>query len=590
MPEDLARHQVEAVEQILAVLDRRGGVLLADEVGLGKSWVAAVVARAFSQRGMEVVFTVPRSLLEQWQQLLRDFDVAAELITHDSLHGKFVFPGVGKPRLLIVDEAHRFRNPATHRHRALASWSLGNRVLLVTATPICNRLEDLYALLRLIAPDDVLSDCGVSSLQLAFERCDRDLIDVVIRELAIRRNRTVLPERLQFGELVREMVRFRVLQDDRELRGLLAQLRFPLISSAAAGPAVLRSFLWRRLESSVAALAESVRRQKRFYRRARESLSGGVTLTKRDYRRIFGPDEDELLFQDVLFREFWNGFTQPAAEIDAELDRELTILTGLESFLSSSADQKAAQLAVLIAADAAEQMLVFSGAIATARELFRRCSEITRAALITSRFHWLHRHRDLSPEQVLAAFRRGEARVLILTDLGAEGLNLQNAGWVVHYDLPWNPVRIDQRNGRIHRIGQSRRSVRAIYFVPERYEDRIILRRIAAKNRMRRSVLDAASPWSGARPRASAGEGARRSTGHPRLTRSDPQFGFAARLEKQHMLTDSIAELLVRRYRHGAEILIREMSSEYLDSARLQYLETMLGAELGITQRDAAER
>ena len=66
----------------------------------------------------------------------------------------------------------------------------------------------------------------------------------------------------------------------------------------------------------------------------------------------------------------------------------------------------------------------------------------------------------------------GGLDVLVATDVASEGLDLQAAGVVVHYDLPWSPVRLDQRNGRIHRIGQKREQVRAIYFVPARYDAR----------------------------------------------------------------------------------------------------------------------
>src|SRR3954454_4031804 len=86
----------------------------------------------------------------------------------------------------------------------------------------------------------------------------------------------------------------------------------------------------------------------------------------------------------------------------------------------------------------------------------------------------------------LHAFTSGRCNVLVTTDRNSEGLNLQRAAVVIHYDLPWNPVKLDQRNGRAHRIGQTRDKVQAIYFIPE---GRGIMNVIARKNRERRSTL-----------------------------------------------------------------------------------------------------
>src|SRR5205085_1889139 len=135
---ELAPHQADAVTRILALLDRCGGAILADDVGLGKSFVAAAVA-ATMPCAVEVI--VPASLVAQWRDTLRDFGVDARTLTHDALIGDRFVPGAA-PRFLVVDEAHAFRNPRTQRYAALARRSIGARLLLVTATPICNSADD----------------------------------------------------------------------------------------------------------------------------------------------------------------------------------------------------------------------------------------------------------------------------------------------------------------------------------------------------------------------------------------------------------------------------------------------------------------
>src|SRR5437870_8418760 len=165
-PSWLAAHQRPAADRLAAILDRYGGALLADAVGLGKSYVALAVALA---RREPFALAVPAVLAPQWRALLAQHNAAARIITHESMSTRDYRPPLSPApyRLLVVDEAHRFRNPDTRRYRALAKLVVGARVLLVTATPVHNRLADLYHLFRLFLRDHVLAGLGVPSLRRA---------------------------------------------------------------------------------------------------------------------------------------------------------------------------------------------------------------------------------------------------------------------------------------------------------------------------------------------------------------------------------------------------------------------------------------
>ena len=306
---ELAPHQREAVDRIRILLDRYQGAILADEVGLGKSFVAAAVAAALSANAIEVI--VPASLVDQWKETLGDFGVDARVITHDSLLGDRFVAQPRQQRLLIVDEAHGFRNSSTQRYHALALRSIGAKLLLVTATPICNSPGDLYSLVALIAADDGLRAIGVASIEDSFRNRDANAIRAILSELVIRRDRDVLTADLQFGTIERRVIRHPLL----DAKGI-EELQFPLISEHHA---LLRRILWRRLESSEAALLESIRRQTRFYERALDCLRTGRTLNKREYRRAFGHEEDRDAFQEVLF---WDVFAPAEARIDADEIRD----------------------------------------------------------------------------------------------------------------------------------------------------------------------------------------------------------------------------------------------------------------------------
>ena len=154
------------------------------------------------------------------------------------------------------------------------------------------------------------------------------------------------------------------------------------------------------------------------------------------------------------------------------------------------------------------------------------------------------------PRGAIDAFKRGEIDILVTTDFAAEGLNLQRAAVVIHYDIPWNPVKLDQRNGRAHRIGQTRDSVKAIYFIPA--EDRTrVAHVIAAKNRMRRRTLSGAPSPSPAQPTAI----------RPRIINESKAIDLMQRLN-----------IPPRRYKAGLDRLITEMSREILDERRIEYL------------------
>src|SRR3989442_3469706 len=134
-PSWLAAHQRPAAERLAAILDRSGGALLADAVGLGKSYVALAVALAC---GKPFSLVVPAVLVPQWRALLGQHNAAAPIITHESLStgGYRHLPPITTPyRLLFVDQAHRLRNPDTRPYRALPKLLVAAPVARGTPTP-----------------------------------------------------------------------------------------------------------------------------------------------------------------------------------------------------------------------------------------------------------------------------------------------------------------------------------------------------------------------------------------------------------------------------------------------------------------------
>ena len=471
-PAWLAPHQVPAAERLTTIVARHGGALLADEVGLGKSYVALAVALATRE---PFSLVVPAVLVSQWRDLLDRFGVAdTPVITHESLSVSTVRPS-GRPTV-IVDEAHRFRNPDTNRYRALARLVVGSRVLLVTATPIHNCVSDLLHLLRLFLRDHALAALGLPSLRNAARReADRSLAYAAVSRVIVARSRERVragydggPVSMVFPRSTTEMVRAGPGSEAliSDLVAGVARLR----AGAGATP-LLRLMLLRRLGSSLPAFRTALTRHDAYLDLAARAAAEGRALTPHEFQRCF-PRAAESDIQLVLFPLLLEQGSAGAAPFAD--DRR--ILARLRELLAraSALDPKADALEALLIARP-EKTVVFTDAQPTARYLLQRLRHARVAAVFGRVGHFASG--EAPRQEVLRAFApraQGGTRpvaaletdVLIATDLLSEGLNLQDAQRVVHYDLPWSPARLAQRVGRIDRLGSSHDSITTVTFLP----------------------------------------------------------------------------------------------------------------------------
>ena len=143
-------------------LERHGGALLALPVGSGKTWVALAVARHLNDDGLTSVL-VPPPLRAHWLRTAGAAGVQVDILSHARASRGSLPASRG---MVIIDESHHFRNPLTLRYAAVAPWLVGRRALLLSATPVVNRLDDLAAQLRLTVRDDALATSGIGSLSV----------------------------------------------------------------------------------------------------------------------------------------------------------------------------------------------------------------------------------------------------------------------------------------------------------------------------------------------------------------------------------------------------------------------------------------
>ena len=498
LPQWLAPHQVPAARRLCGILDRYGGALLADAVGLGKSYVALAVAMA---RREPFALVVPAVLVDQWRALLAQHDVKAPIITHEALSASTVRLS-DRPivRLFVVDEAHRFRNPATARYRALARLVVGTRVLLVTATPVHNRLGDLFHLFRLFLRDHAFTGLGLPSLSRAARGdAPSELIPALVARLSVARSRERVrtayawaARSLAFPERgLSRVVRAGTLPD-AELGAVVCSIR-GLHGGNHAAP-LLRLLLFTRLASSLPAFRESVARYEAYIELALDAARDGRALGRREFQRLF-PDQESDALQLALFPILLD----PGSTVVPTDD--LALLHRLRDLPANGSDPKAAALERLLAAGEGKT-IVFASARATVRYLARRLAG-RRATAVLGDGGLLGGTRATAREvlQAFAPHAQGapppcaalETDLLIATDLLSEGLNLQDAVRVIHYDLPWSPARLAQRVGRIDRLGSPHGAIETVTFLPPAplAEALRLEERLAAKTCVQSSVASA---------------------------------------------------------------------------------------------------
>ena len=470
-PDWLAPHQVPAAERLVTILAKHRGALLADAVGLGKSYVALAVARA-SADGFALV--VPAVLVPQWRVLLRRYATPAPIITHESLsvHSCPLPPAAARCRLFVVDEAHRFRNPGTRRYRALARLVVDASVLLVTATPVHNRVGDVCHLLRLFLRDHDLTALGIPSLlRAARGDCDRRALTAAVARLSVSRSRGRVRAGYDLGRMplafpIRAAGRsWRVgCAPDAVLRELVAGVA--QLHGGRDAAALFRLVLLSQLASSLPAFRASLGRYDAFLEQCAAAAAHGKTLNRADFRRLFptGTEDLQLVFLPLVLPS--------GVSTAGERDRDL--VRYLEDRSRSTIDPKADALGRLVD-EGDVKTIVFVQAVATLHYLMRRLRG-RRVAAVAGDRGWFGTE-TARREEVIRAFAphaQGASApaaalatdVLIATDLLSEGVNLQDAGRVIHYDLPWSPARLAQREGRIDRAASPHARIETTTFLP----------------------------------------------------------------------------------------------------------------------------
>jgi superfamily II DNA or RNA helicase len=431
------RHIVARARQLL---DRHGGCLIGEEVGRGKTFIALALAR----RWRHPLVVVPASLRSTWQRAMERAGVPCAVASHEGLsrgHAPLpTFDGV------IVDESHHYRTTTTHRYAALALLAARVPVVLLSATPLQNRVRDLAAQIALF--------WGERSFALDIGALAR----FVIRG----------PDHCD-GLMPRVHAPAWLPLDADDGRVLSAILAIPPPARPLDGgdAGALRAIgLVRAWASSRAALQATLRARSRLATAIEQSVEAGRQPTRREARSWCSGAGDavQLGFASLLV----DGTPSSGAisELREALAQERDSLSALSGILRDVPDPDAARVAALRQIrqrHSGARIIAFSEYASTINALFGAMHTDASVGMLTSRDARIASGR-IGRDELLARFApiaqgttplasHHSVTLLLATDLLSEGGNLQDASVVVHLDLPWNPARLAQRVGRVRRPG-----------------------------------------------------------------------------------------------------------------------------------------
>ncbi|MDQ6689919.1 MAG: DEAD/DEAH box helicase [Gemmatimonadota bacterium] len=462
----LQPHQLSAVARIEGALEEFGGALLCDEVGMGKTFVALAVARPYSRR----LVVAPASLSRMWSQALEATGIDAEFVSFEKLsrnHSTIDHDPRGVTGrasrldsassfdLLIVDEAHHARNPATRRYSRLKELARNAKLLLLTANPVHNRRDDMSSVLALYLGSRANA---LTAGELARCVVRRDHEYVTTNALIPRILPTKAVQISDDPEIVQQLMNFPPpipLRDGGLGRSLIGR---GLVHQWASSEAALKEALRRRIARSFALVA---------------SLEAGTYPTGQELRTwIFDDGALQLGFPELL--------SPPSRDAGPLLESVRRHSDALQRFVAvhsvrSSLDMERADFVLsLLAKRSGTKIVAFAQYAETVSMLFRVLARVGNVAMLTSHGARVAGGR-LSRLEALARFAPRASRapppptaevidLLLSTDLLSEGVNLQDAAVVVHLDIPWTAARLEQRVGRVARMGSAHSAI-AVYMI-----------------------------------------------------------------------------------------------------------------------------
>lgn len=530
---ELNPHQVEAaLFAFQSPLSQ--GVILADEVGLGKTIEAGlVIAQKWAEKKRKILIIVPANLRKQWSQELSDKFFLPSVIIEKKLFDQELGPSNPNPflrnhqvvicsyqfartkdrwvqdvswDLVVLDEAHKLRNVYRKDSKianAIKEALQGKPKILLTATPLQNSLLELYGLTSII-DDYVFGDLKSFKMQFARISSEEQFNDLRrrIEPVCKRTLRSDVQQYVKFTQRKPLVQRYTPTDKEHELYELVTTYlqKNQLYALPASQRQLVMLIMRRLLASSTFAIsgtfkALSDKLQKILDTCARQqspaadldmAIEAELAGNYDDYenaRDEFAESEEDEDHQDASagYASYSDEEIEAIRAEKAELDHFYSLAASIDENAKGTHLLKALHsgFAELKKMEAPEKALIFTESTRTQLYIKEELEKIPefkdRIVLFNGtnndplskkiyqdwkrEFEGSSRISESESANKRAAlvdyFKRPETKIMIATEAGAEGINLQFCSFILNYDLPWNPQRIEQRIGRCHRYGQN---------------------------------------------------------------------------------------------------------------------------------------
>lgn len=466
-------HQREGASRATHLLDAFGGALIADDVGLGKTFLALAVVR----HARAPIIIAPAALRASWEDAARSARIAMPFVSLESLARGAAFDHA--PDYVVIDEAQHLRNPTTRGFASCRALCANAKVLLLSATPVQNRTADLRVVLSLFL--------GERAQALSVES---------LASFIVRRDAGQIAEASGIALPTAKAPQWLHPAEDADCLDRIVALPPPLTpADAGDGGALLTYTLVRQWASSRAALKSALTRRIARACALEDSLAEGRLPTRAELAAwTFSGGAQQLAFPLIAA----SAVSEDAEALLIRVRQHRDAVRALLASLAGTPDpdeSRAERLRELAKRHPQRRIIAFSEYADTVAALHRLLSRTQRVAMLTHAGGRLAAGRTTRTE-LLRAFspgargrvhERDRLDLLLTTDVLSEGVGLQDASIVVHLDIPWNPARLTQRVGRVRRIGSAESSVLVFAMSPPAPAARML----EIETRLRRKVADA---------------------------------------------------------------------------------------------------
>ncbi len=530
------QYQQQAIVSAKKILEAFHGVFLADVVGLGKTYISAMLAQ---QLGGWKLVICPPVLIDYWHDTFAEFNVTKFRIESLGKLDKILGTDIDKYETIFIDEAHRFRNEYTQGFEKLTEITYGKKVVLVTATPLNNTFLDIFNQIKLFQSPKRSTIPGIINLEKFFNKWltqlkkhnktepeymeiikqgSEGIREKVLKYIMVRRTRSEIKK--YFSADIEEQGLFfpevsspkrLVYQFDATIGivfnqtiGLLKQFsysrymplvflnrqltEFELQAQRNVG-GFMKGILVKRLESSFYAFKKSVGRFVKSYEDFIQMFDEGRVLISKNINVYDLIDEDDevkiqKLIEEEKVQEFQSNEFTP--EFEQALENDLKILKEIRKLWKPlDADPKLDKFVSELETGgnlSGKKILVFTESLETGDYLFRNLKEKFGGEVLffSSDGGLLEDERLVKSEarrkitnnyDPRAREPEDDIKILISTDVLAEGVNLHRSFSVINYDLPWNPTKVLQRVGRVNRVGAKNEEIHIYNFFPTAESD-----------------------------------------------------------------------------------------------------------------------